>query len=128
MKLSKERFDAYSGEGRYVVEGTANRTGNGVAVLIVGGEKPHIGAVAIAVPRPSLKGRAKISATCSVYTLLGHKDDEVAKPAAERLASELREVTVVIAGIHVNNASKKEISTLVGNAEKVVQELLRKMK
>lgn len=110
------------------MEGSANRTGNGVVVLILGGEEPHIGAVAIAIPRPSLKDKTKTSATCSVYTLLGHKDDALAKPTAERLARELNEVVVAIAGIHVEAATEEEIRIVTDNSRNVIEHLLQQMK
>ncbi len=128
MTLFSQRIEFSSGEGKFRVEGVVNRTGNGTIVSMIGGEEPHIGAVAVATPRLGLKDNTKTGATCSVYTLLGHRDDEIAKPAAEEFAKELGEVTIVIAGIHIKNAYEDEIKTLVNNAQKVTKDLLREMK
>ncbi len=70
------------------------------SVVITGGEIPHLGAVALGVPRPSLKDPGRISATVSVLTLTGHKEDEIARPAALFLASSLKAPVVVSCGIH----------------------------
>ena len=127
QKSLTQKVKVSFGEGKFKVEGTAITTSNGVIVLILGGEEPHIGSVAIALPRPSLRNQTKISSTASVYTLLGHKDDEVAKPAAENLAKELEKVVVVIAGIHVEDATGEEIKILMNNSQKIIEKLLEKI-
>lgn len=116
------------GESKYKVEAGAVITAKGVIVTVFGGEEPHVGAVAIAVPRPSLVETNKISSTSSVYTLIGHKDDDIAKPAAGMLARELNEVVVVIVGIHVDDATEEEIKILINNSQKVIEKLLENIK
>ncbi len=69
-------------------------------VVITGGEIPHLGSVALGVPRPSLQDPERTSATVSVLTLTGHKEDEIARPAAHFLASRLKAPVVVSCGIH----------------------------
>ena len=49
-------------------------------VVIWGGEKPHISAVALAQPRECLKYLGKISTTASVPGILGHKRTPLSKP------------------------------------------------
>ena len=62
---------------------------------------PHsIGAVAAAQPRPSLADPMRTSATASVFAYVGHKEDDLAKHAAETLAAALGTRVVVSAGIH----------------------------
>jgi hypothetical protein len=121
----KQKIEVSSGEEKYRIEGTAVITANGIIALVLGGERPHIGAVAIAVPRASLRDKTKISTTASVITLPAHKDDEIAKPAAERLARELNEVAVVIAGVHVENATDEEIGILISNSKDTIDKILK---
>lgn len=97
-------------------------------VSILGGEKPHVGAVAISIPRPSLKYPEKISSSTSIFTLIGHKEDELVKPVAELLVKELKRTTIVIAGIHVKNASEGDIKKLVDNSMKSIEKLIKKIK
>ena len=40
--------------------------------VTVGGGRSHIGSVAIAQPRPSLRGDGSVSCTCSVWNQPGH--------------------------------------------------------
>lgn len=118
-------MNVVSGEGRLRVEATALRVGEDLVVAIWGGTHPHLGAVALALPRPSLKDVSQTSATSSVLTLLGHKDDAVAREAAERLAAARGCPVVVTAGLHVDDATADEVSALVANARVCVKELLR---
>ncbi|MBI3122079.1 MAG: hypothetical protein HYZ03_07340, partial [candidate division NC10 bacterium] len=60
---------------------------------LVGGDIPHIGAVAISIPRPSRADARRRSATTSVFALLGHKEDELARPVAASLAQALWRTT-----------------------------------
>ena len=117
-----------AGKGKYKITLVAVATKDGLIVSLVGGEKPHVGAVAISIPRPSLKNSSKFSATTSIFTITGHKDDELAKPVAERLAKEFTQTVVVIAGVHIDRASDDDIRKLVYNSEQAVKNLLKKMK
>jgi hypothetical protein len=89
-------------------------------LLSVWGGAAHIGAVAMAQPRPSLADPTRRSATASVFCYVGHKEDEVVKAMAERLAAALGAKVVVTAGLHWDNLTpagieqvKKNVLTLV---------------
>ena len=62
------------GDKPYTVTACVVLCGKDIAVVIGGGEASHIGAAALASPRPSLKNTAEISASASVLCRLGHKD------------------------------------------------------
>jgi len=83
--------------------------GDDHCVIITGGDRPHVGAVALAQARPSLRDPSTVSATTSVLTLLGHKEDVVAHRVAQRLASALNRNVVVCCGIHVDAISPAEL-------------------
>jgi hypothetical protein len=116
------------GKGRYVVDLTATITMDGLIVCIVGGEKPHVGAVALGIPRPSLKNSNRLGATISVLTVTGHKDDEVARPAAEILARELNQAVVVVAGLHIENAKDEDLRKLTRNSKQAIERFLKEFK
>ncbi|MBN1227398.1 MAG: hypothetical protein JXA79_10430, partial [Deltaproteobacteria bacterium] len=73
----------------YSLEAFVKNIGSDLLVSIFGGQRPHIGAVAVALPRPSLKDPKVRSATASVFCYPGHKEDVIAKEAAERLSAAL---------------------------------------
>lgn len=116
-----------AGEGRWRVEGAALATGAGVTLHLYGGERPHVGAVAMAVPRPSLRDPARTSATASVLAVTGHKDDELAKPLAELAAARLGQVAVVVVGVHVDAATPDDIARLSANAREATTRLLAQL-
>ncbi|MEG0797947.1 MAG: hypothetical protein RR384_04075 [Acidaminococcaceae bacterium] len=108
------------GSGNYAVVAIVVLCGNDITVTIGGGTKPHVGAVAVAVPRASLKQNGELSATASVLCLLGHKDDMPARAAALRLASKLNTNVLVSVGLHVDEATPEEIKMLEKNFKLVL--------
>ena len=96
-------------EGRFLLQARVILVGDDLLVSIWGGTHPHIGAVALALPRPSLKDKKKTSATSSVLTVLGHKEDQTVKAVSETLSAILKKNTVVTAGIHWDNLKAEEI-------------------
>lgn len=116
------------GEGKYQIYGMLSLTADGVIVQLLGGELPHVGTVIMSQPRPSMEDIENTSVTTSVLNLLHHKDDIVAKPVAEKFTRELKQVTVVVAGIHVDDAKKQDIEILKDNVVKVADDLLLKAK
>jgi hypothetical protein len=111
------------GKDKYKVKLTAVSSGEELTVIISGGEKPHIGAIAISIPRPSLKDSNKASASTSIFTLTGHKEDGLSKQIAENITKLTEKVTVAIVGIHLDKATPKEIECLIQNTQKTVDKL-----
>ncbi|MFZ5587843.1 MAG: hypothetical protein ACOZHQ_18145 [Thermodesulfobacteriota bacterium] len=98
--------------------------GEDLLVAVEGGEKPHIGAVAMATPRPSLADPARSSATASVFCYLGHKEDGLAKDLAEALAAALNVRVVVTAGAHWDGLGPQEIAQVEASARDLGRRLL----
>ncbi len=88
--------------GRVTLEAVSVPMGNDLCLVITGGDRPHLGAVALAQARPSLQDSSKVSASTSVLTVLGHKEDILARTAAQCLAAGLNRTVVVCCGIHVD--------------------------
>lgn len=101
--------------------------GPDILVAIWGGEKPHIGAVALAQPRPSLRDPSVTSATASVLCRLGHKEDELAKQAAEKLAAALNTSVVVTAGIHWDNLDHADIRRVLAHSRLLLERILQRL-
>ena len=117
-----------TGSGSFDIEATVRWVGSDLLVSIYGGEKPHIGAVAAAHPRPSLEDPAVMSATASVICFTAHKEDELAKHAAEKLAAALNTRVVVTAGIHWDHLSEAGIQQVVENSRHLVVLILEHAK
>lgn len=115
-------------DGKYTVKARILRSGRDVSVVIDGGEAPHIGATALAIPRPSLMDKDKISASTSVLCAPGHKEDLTARAAAERVASELNCTACVSAGVHIDNASGEELLRIQRNLDTLLERVLEALK
>ena len=122
--LSQELPEISRGAGASRVVLRAVALGADWNLSISGGDRPHIGAVALAVPRPSLRDPAQTSATVSVLTLSGHKEDLLARAVAENCASVLNAVIVVACGIHQEQASQAEIADFEDLVQACVAEFL----
>jgi predicted amidohydrolase YtcJ len=93
-------------------------------VALGGGDRPHIGAVAISQPRPSLADAAVTSATTSVVAVPGHKEDELARAMAARMASALGVVVTVSCGVHMDGATLETIATIKDLALEMTDNLI----
>ncbi|MDI3480682.1 MAG: hypothetical protein PWQ97_337 [Tepidanaerobacteraceae bacterium] len=113
-------FERY-GEGRYCLESVVTRSEGGINVYVGGGERPHIGTVVLSQPRPSLKCDVSISCTTSVINIPGHMDDAVAVPMAEEICKAMNQVVVVTCGIHIDNATNKEIDKIIRNGRELTK-------
>lgn len=111
--------------GRVVLDIFSRRIGTeGITIELTGGERPHIGAVAISQIRPSLKNGDEVGASTSVITCLGHKEDDLAKEMAARVAKRLKKNTVVVCGIHLDNISNKEIEEVLHAAQILEEKII----
>lgn len=112
-----------TGSGLHAVTATAVFCGEDLLLAIGGGEQPHIGAVATAVPRPSLKGDGARSASVSVHCLTGHKEDQLARDIALELAKQTGRTAVVTAGLHIDDANGRDIARLEENSRVLLDQI-----
>ena len=124
--MDSTEFTLKTDTGAYDLTASVRWIGPDLLVAIWGGEKPHIGAVAVAQPRPSLKDPEVTSATASVICNVGHKEDDLVKAASEILASVLKTQVVVAAGIHWDNLDPKGIRKIIQNSEILVDMILKR--
>jgi hypothetical protein len=116
------------GSDRHRVEAAVLRCGNDLVVALQGGSRYHIGATAMAVPRPSLADPSQVSSSASVLCVVGHKEDQLARAMALRLAAALDCTATVVAGLHVDNASSDDIRLLLDNCDCVIERLIVRLR
>ncbi len=121
LVLTRER-------GRLALRLTCVPMGRDLAVTLAGGDRPHLGAVALSQPRPSGLEDGGTSASTSVITLLGHKEDELARSLAARLASGLGGAVCVACGIHLERIQAQELQDVLELAEDLALEALARLK
>jgi hypothetical protein len=108
-------FELSTPGGKYPIHSMSVLLGEDVLTCLWGGTSPHIGAIALALPRPSGADPTITSSTASVLTLLGHKEDSLVKAVAERLSSRLNRNVVVTAGIHWDHLDEAGIREIEDN-------------
>jgi hypothetical protein len=113
--------------GGFEVNALINILGDDILIVLSGGKK-HIGAIAMAAPRPSLDDPKKISATSSVYTYSGHKEDVISKSMSELLSKELNRKTVVVAGMHWDKLTSSNIRLITNICDKLAKRIIREVK
>jgi hypothetical protein len=116
-----------TGDNAYSLEAFVKKIGNDLLVSIWGGEIPHIGAVAVAQPRPSLKDPRIRSATASVFCYPGHKEDVIAKETAERLSAALNANVTVTAGAHWDKIDESGIKAVIENNRQLIAMIIKKI-
>jgi hypothetical protein len=116
-----------AGRGRIRLQLVATLMGKDLSVALYGGDRPHIGAVALSQARPSHEAGGGVSATTSVLALTGHKEDELARALAARLAADLGGVACVACGIHVEAIHPEELKEVAALTEELTLELIRQL-
>ncbi|GAU08642.1 hypothetical protein [Desulfoplanes formicivorans] len=101
--------------------------GTDLCVAVFGGHRPHIGAVALAEPRPSLRDNRVTSATVSVLAVTGHKEDELARTVARDMASALNVRVSVSCGIHVDQAQHVHIREIVNAVDALTRQVIQQL-
>ncbi len=89
-------------------------TDNGITVTIAGGEKSHVGAVAVIDERGLLE----------TITLPGHKETMIANTWANRLFARCKQPVVVSVGIHYDNITAEEIESVLIACEEMLKNVI----
>ena len=99
--------------------------GKDLCITLSGGDREHIGAVALSQPRASLETEGGTSATTSILTLCGHKEDLLARDIASQVAARTGAVTCVACGIHVDQIRPEELADIQEMAGELTRNLLQ---
>jgi len=114
-------------QGRIALRMVCVPMGADLCVSLCGGDQAHIGAVAVSQARPSHLRGGGTSATTSVITVPGHKEDDLARAIGARLAARLDAVVCVACGIHMDNLAQGELADIQAMAEALTAELAARL-
>jgi len=98
-----------SGEGRYKVFLERKELDGDLVYILGGGEKSHIGGIVICEPGKDSR----------IIRLGNHYDYQVLTPIAETACKKYNKTVVAVGGIHIDNATKEEIKTIVKNCKEL---------
>lgn len=115
------------GEGRYAIRLTALITSDGLSVTITGGERPHVGGMAMSVPRLPIQQQP---GGCDTWIIPRphHRDADIAAMVSKMVCQGTGHCTAVVAGIHIDGAEPHEIDTLIENSREASRRLLDKIR
>ena len=112
------RYELTTGENRTRVSLSAFPMGSDLVVTIHN-ENAHLGALALAE-----YDHKEQRVSCSLLTRLGHKDDAIAQKAAYLISKHTQKPSCVIAGVHLDNISQKELEQILENSRRLVDEFI----
>ena len=115
------------GDGIFKVIAEVMIIGDDLMITVWGGTKPHIGSIAVSVPRPSLQDNTTMSATSSIINLIGHKDEVVARKFSEQLAAKFNKNAIATAGIHIDDITENQINILMQNMTDLCLDIMIKL-
>ncbi len=110
-------FELAAQRGRIKLRMTAQHLGDDLSVTLSGGDRPHIGAVALAGPR----------ASSSALALPQHREGELARTIASALAAEFNVAVAVTCGVHLDEILPEEIRDVLEMAEELTRELVSRI-
>ncbi len=99
--------------GRLHLRLTALYLGQDLSVTLSGGDRPHIGAVAL--------GQSDVSVR--VLSVPGHREEILALRLAQDLATKIQATVCLACGIHLDRIRPEEIQDALELAEALVREL-----
>lgn len=115
------------------IHAQVTRLENGIAVLLAGGEKGHIGAVSIAETSDTEVSDTKVTdtedskssgAVCQTIAFPGHREDVLSEKWAKAIAGKKKCRAVVLAGIHYDKATKEQIQEILRVTDEMLAEIL----
>jgi hypothetical protein len=68
-----------------------------------------------------------VSATSSVFTYVGHKEDMAAKSMSEEIARKTGGNTVVVAGIHWDDLTAADIKTITAISKTLTEKIIKEL-
>ena len=128
VKNKPEVFTAEAGSGKYRLDAVVTPAGKDIAVSVTGGDRPHIGAVAVAQCVPGVNRKERLDVSVSVITLAGHKEDEIARTMAMNLSREFSVNVMVSAGMHWDGIPARGIAAVCENSHKLCDVIIQEIK
>ncbi|NEW05904.1 hypothetical protein GK047_07745 [Paenibacillus sp. SYP-B3998] len=89
-------------------------------VFLISGGQAHIGAAAVAYPKDH-------QILCETLTIPGHREGQLAVELAKLAASRLNRTVSVLMGIHVEQATRKDINEIIKNVQHAMRQELERI-
>ena len=111
--------------GRVFLKLACLSVGNDFVVTLSGGDREHIGAVAVGQAQANnVRDSETVNIITNVIAIPEHREDELAKSIACLLATRLSTVVCVVCGIHLEQISKPELKDVMEMSEEMAINLI----
>lgn len=101
--------------------------GRDLCVAVTGGDAPHLGCAALAIPHPGISDPSRSSATVSTLNLPAHRDGEIANEMAKTLCIALGHPIAVLCGIHFDSISPALVQDVHETAAELSRQILSRI-
>ena len=98
--------------------------GEDLSVAVSGGDRPHIGCIALGIPDRREEDPDGSHASVSVLNVPDHRDDFLAVPIARKLSAGLGCRVTVSCGVHVDSIRPEQIERILETAERIAERVL----
>jgi gallate decarboxylase subunit D len=122
LELSRYRSEDVS--GALWLEAGCVSVGQDLVVIVGGGQRPHVGAAALAVSSPDINDPSVTTQSSCLASVPGHKEADLARDAALRLSKALNRTVVVTVGIHDDAISKARIMLYLGLFDQLIDAVI----
>ncbi|MCG8532511.1 MAG: hypothetical protein MI749_17865 [Desulfovibrionales bacterium] len=99
--------------------------GQDISLTVYGGARPHVGAVALSVMGSSPHDPRRRTCSENVLTVQGHKESDLARTVATRLAKLFDCTVSVTCGIHYPNITAEDIRMVLSVVNQLTDECAR---
>ena len=123
-----ETIVSYQEARPYAIRVAVMEVGEELVAVIEGGEKPHVGSVAVAIPHSSRRDPNATSSTVSLYNVTGHRDDRLSSALADLISRTFSRTTVVLAGIHLEDARDEDIAGILDQMNRINARVIEMLK
>lgn len=123
LQMQTRLFRVAADRPEYHLEAVCVRCGDDLVVVIGGGERYHVGAVALTIHVPSLKDPRKPAYSSYLTPVPGHKEEELAREGCLRLAKALHTNVTLTAGIHLDDIDRAGIQRFVDLFHRLIAQI-----
>ncbi len=113
-------LEYHTQEGRVALRLRVLRMGEDVCLLLDGGQRPHMGAVAVVYADEVDQSVVNQKN----FSLPHHKEEELATRMARRVQEQYSCTVTCLCGIHIPSITKEEIALVYVKADELVQKFL----
>jgi len=123
--LEVRRFEVFDPDTRARLEAVCVTCGDDLVVVVGGGERYHVGAVALAISVESVAPPAHRTNSSYLLSVPGHKEEDLARAGSLRLSRALQRSVVVTAGVHEDRIAPDRIAVYQGLHERLIDLIAR---